>query len=210
MFHKYLVWLQIVNNKTQNLYFHYLKVFLEFLTKCRVTPNWISNVRLLFGVIGILLFVNWYRYNWAANFLFVAILLGFLNSVLYKYQNNSKDHDLFLNIFVGYILYAFLLVLTSLVANSRMVVGYNLFIIPVFCLLFIIKKQELASSNWLVKSLPTVFYIQIPVLVAFFVHQYLDLDLDWLDWALDFSNIVATVLSVYYFLYIQLRWKKLG
>jgi len=210
MFHKYLAWLQIANNKIQNLYFHYLKIFLKFLTNCQITPNWVSNVRLLLGAIGLFLFVDWYRYNWAANLLFAAVLLGFLNFALSKYQNNFKDRDLFLNIFVGYILYAFLLVLVSLVADSRMMVGYNLLIIPIFYLLFIIKKQELASSNWLVKALPSVFYIQIPVLVTFFAHQYLGLDLDWLNSALNFSNIVATVLSVYYFLYIQLRWKKLG
>lgn len=202
---QYLVW---INKYWQIGRVRYWIPILKFLTKYKVTSAQIVNSRLILGFVGLLLYLNFSRYSWAIHVLLIANILGILSGALAKYQNTVTDRSRFLEVFVDYILYAFLLALVYVIAGSSKVVGYNLFIIPVLYLLATIKKQEFLPSDWLIKVDSRVVYVKAVVVVAFFAHWYVSFGLVWIDRALALSNVLATVLSVYYFLYIQLRWKK--
>ncbi len=206
--HQYLLWMNKINRYLEIIRVDYWGQILKFLTKYKITSSRVSNLRFILGVFGLLLYLNFYRYTWATHIFFVAITLGIFDGALAKYQNRVNDRDKFLELFVNYILYVFLLTLVYVISSSTKAVGYNLFIIPVLYLLATIKKHEFLSSDWLVKVHSGVGYVPALVIVAFFAHWYVDLRLVWIDRALDLSNIVATILSVYYFIYIQLRWKK--
>lgn len=205
MSQQYLVW---INKYWQIGRVRYWIPILKFLTKYKVTSAQIVNSRLILGFVGLLLYLNFSRYSWAIHVLLIANILGILSGALAKYQNTVTDRSRFLEVFVDYILYAFLLALVYVIASSSKVVGYNLFIIPVLYLLATIKKQEFLPSDWFIKVDSRVVYVKTVVVVAFFAHWYVSFGLVWIDRALALSNVLATVLSVYYFLYIQLRWKK--
>ncbi len=209
MSYQYLDWIDKINCRSQALRARYFEPILKFLTKYKITANQVTNFRLFLGIVAIFLYAEFYRYGWAIHLLLVANLLDILDGALARHQNTASDRGKFLDVFVDYLLYAFLLLLVSVIASSIRAVGYNLFIIPILYLLATIKKQEFLPSDWLIKVYPRVTYVKAVVFIAFFAHWYFDLGLVWLDRALTFSNLLATILSVYYFLYIQLRWKKI-
>lgn len=198
-----------MNRRSQIIRARYFEPFLKLLTKYKITANQVTNFRFILGLGGLLVYLFFYQYSWAVHLLLIANLLDILDGALARYQNTASDRGKFLDVFVDYILYAFLLVLVSVVAGSIREVGYNLFIIPILYLLATIKKQEFLPSDWIIKVYPRVTYVKAPVFIAFFAHWYFGLGLIWLDRALMFSNIIGTFLSVYYFIYIQLRWKKI-
>lgn len=206
---EYLGWVDKINVRSQTLRARYFEPILKFLTKYKITANQITNFRLVLGILSLLLCYKFYRFGWAVNVLLVANILDIIDGSLARYQNTASDRGKFLDVFVDYVIYAFLLALASVMAGSIREVAYNLFIIPVLYLLATIKKQEFLPSDWLIKVYPRITYVKAPVYLAFFAHWYFDLHLKWLDRSIELSNILATILSLYYFLYIQLRWKKI-
>jgi len=181
---------------------------LRFLTIKGIGINHISNSRLLIGIFAISFYLFWSYYTLSYKLLFFAILLGLLGRALTIFQHKKNDRDIFLDMFVDYVLYAFLLVLVNAVAGSYKVVAYNLFIIPLLYLLAIIKKQEFQTTDWIIKPSAQMTYVKALVYVAFFYHWFIENDTRFIYRSLIFSNYLATFLSLYYFLYIQLRWKK--
>lgn len=209
MLKQYQGWANSMSGHSGSVYIRFIIPVLEFLTRYKITMNVVSNFRLLLGLIAFFLYLSFYRYSWAVNLLFVTLLLDLLGLALSKYQKTVSDQNIFLRAFVNYIQYVFLLVLVSVVAGSIREVGYNLFIIPVLYLLSAVKKHELHPSSWISNVYLGATYLTHIVGLTFFAHQYFGLRLVWLDRAINFSSIIATLLSVYYFLYIQLRWKKI-
>ncbi|MCX6780489.1 MAG: endonuclease/exonuclease/phosphatase family protein [Candidatus Magasanikbacteria bacterium] len=206
---QYLGWVEAQNIRWQEMRTRYFGPVLRFLVKYKITPSIVSNFRLILGVIAMLVYLYFYRYMWAVNLLFLANILDVIDGALVRYQITAGDRSKFLDVLVDYILYAFVLILASVIASNVRAVGYNLFIVPLLYLLATIKKQEFLPSDWIIKSSPRVTYVKALVFIAFFAHWYFDMDLVWLDRALNVSNIWATILCAYYLLYIQLRWKKI-
>ncbi len=206
---QYLGWVDAKNRQWQDVRAHYFAPVLRLFTKYKITANVVTNFRLILGIVGVLLYLWFYRYMWGLNLLFIANLLDILDGALARFQHTASDRGKFLDVFVDYVLYAFMLLFVYVISYSNKIVGYNLFIIPVLYLLATIKKQEFLPSDWLIKVYPRVTYVKAAVFIAFFGHWYLNFDLVWIDRALKFSNGLATILCVYYFLYIQLRWKKM-
>jgi phosphatidylglycerophosphate synthase len=202
-------WVDKIILRSQNWRAIYFKKILIVLTNLKITANGLTNFRLLLGVFGIGLYLFFYRYNWALNILLVAILLDLFDGPLARFQNKNSDRGKFLDIFTDYILYCFVLVLIRVISGHSGYVYYNLFILPILFLLATIKKQEFANSDWIVKPAPRLSYLKDLVLAAFYSHWYLDTSLVWIDKILLIINILATILCIYYFIYIQLRWRKL-
>lgn len=202
-------WVDKMNYKCQEIRAQLFNPILRFLTKCKITANGVTNFRLALGVLAIILAVYFYYYGESVFILLVVGILDLLDGSLARFQNTASDRGKFLDVFVDYIAYVFVLILISIIVLDYKLVLYNLFIVPICTLLAILRKQEFVSSDWIIKPYAKISYIKFMVLLAFYLHWYLGLNIRWVDVSLYFSNILATVLSIYYFIFVQLRWKKL-
>ncbi|MDD2757909.1 MAG: CDP-alcohol phosphatidyltransferase family protein [Patescibacteria group bacterium] len=180
------------------------------LTQAKITADRLTNFRLILGIVAVYFYFFTDRQNLAVGLWLTAIILDVLDGSLARYQNKASDRGKFLDVFVDNILFCFLLFFILDFSGSIFLVFYNLFILPIVYLLAIIKKQEFLPSDWLIKPYPKVTYVKAVVLVAFLFCWYCPADLKWLNYALVASNILATGLSVYFWAYIQWRWKKMG
>lgn len=188
----------------------YVEKFLQFLTKYHVTANRIENFRLILGIIAIIGFESFRFFSFGYNLIFVAFLLNIVVVALARYQHTASDRSKFLNLLVNYLLYAFLLAYVEVVSGSYNKMVYHLFIIPVLYLLSVIKKNEFATSDWIIKPNPQATYLSGLIFLVVYSHWYLGYGLRYLTLSLTITNYVATFLSIYYLVYIQLRWKKMN
>ncbi|MFA6547666.1 MAG: CDP-alcohol phosphatidyltransferase family protein [Candidatus Magasanikbacteria bacterium] len=200
-------WIDKINYKGQEIRARLFDPVLRFLTKCKITANGITNFRLALGVFAVILGFYFYRYDEAIFLLLIVGVLDLLDGALARFQNKSSDRGKFLDIFVDYLAYGFVLFLTLFIVSNYRLVIYNIFIVPVCTLLAIIKKQEFVPSDWIIKPYAKISYIKFVVLLAFYFHWYFGLSVLWVDKSLYLSNVLATILAIYFFVYIQLRWK---
>jgi hypothetical protein len=178
---------------------------LAVLDKIGLTPNMLTNIRLIFGVI----FLAWFYYGdkfFATIFLLFVLFLDTFDGALARFQNVDSDRGKFFDTLVDSIVYSLsTLALFSLDINNFFI-AFNIFIIPITYLLRTIKKQELTSSSWVIKFRPQLSYLKAIVVVPFFF--FIFFKINFLELALLFDDILATGLSIYYLIFIQLRWKR--
>ncbi|MFA4833504.1 MAG: CDP-alcohol phosphatidyltransferase family protein [Patescibacteria group bacterium] len=170
-----------------------------------LSANIITNIRLLLGVV----FLFWFYYGdgfSAALFLLFILFLDTFDGALARFQNKASDRGKFLDILTDSIIYSFAILALFKFEINSFLLAYNIFIIAVVYLLGTIKKQEFNKSEWIIRPYAQLSYLKAIAIVAFFL--FIFFRKDFLYEAILISNILATCLSVYYFIFIQIRWKK--
>jgi hypothetical protein len=71
----------------------------------------------------------------------------------------------------------------------------------------IIKKREFKESDWIIRPCARLTYLKAITVIPFFLLVFFRWD--FLFEAVLAANIMATILSIYYFIFIQIRWKKI-
>jgi phosphatidylglycerophosphate synthase len=194
--------LNIESRKYRAIFF---KPILIFLDRIGLTPNILSDIRLFFGVI----FLIWFYYGdkvFAAVFLLFVLFLDTFDGALARFQNKDSDRGKFLDTLIDSIIYSLVTLSLLFLDINVFFIAYNIFIIPVAYLLRIIKKQEFIGSDWVIKPYSQLSFLKVIVIIPFFLFVFFQIN--FLEFALLFDNILATVLSIYYLIFIQSRWKK--
>jgi phosphatidylglycerophosphate synthase len=195
--------LNIESRKYRAIIFRPILVILD---KIGLTADIISNIRLFSGVV----FLVWFYYGdkfFATVFLLFILFMDIFDGALARFQGTASDRGKFLDTFIDSIIFSFcVLAFFSLGVNSFSI-AYNIFIIPVVYLLRTIKKQEFDGSGWVIKPYSQLSYLKVIVIVPFFL--FIFFQIDFLEIALNINNILATLLSIYYLIFIQFRWKNI-
>jgi phosphatidylglycerophosphate synthase len=171
----------------------FFRPILKDLKKMGITANMLSNLRIFL----VLLFLPIFFYNKFAGALLMLFIL-FLDSLdgsLARYSKNASDRGKFIDISVDHLVY-------SIIAVTLLA-----FKVDVFYILATIKKQEFEESDWIIKPYPQLSYLKTLPVLAFLIASFLTLNPILINWALALPNLVATLLVIYYFIFIQIRWK---
>lgn len=174
------------------------------LSKIGITADIITNARLFLGILFIPLFLT--HRLWAAVLMIGILFLDTVDGTLARHRNEASDRGKFLDVMVDHIVYSLTVGMLLFLPANPMFVVYNLFITPVVYLLATIKREEFKESDWLIKAYPRLSYLKGAVVLAFFAFVFFQVNV--LDYALLFSNVVGTALAFYYYFYIQIRWKR--
>ena len=179
------------------------KPILRILTKIGITANKISNFKLIV-FIPFLFFV---KSNIKLAFLFVlfSFLSDILDGPLARYQKTQSDKGKFLDIFGDFSVY--LLIILNLffleVMNNNLLV-YHLFIFPLVMILSTLKKQENEKTDWIIKPAPELGHFNMLVMFSLFLYIYFNVN--YLNLILLLINLIYTVLTLFYFVYLQYKW----
>ena len=170
-----------------------------------LTADALTNVKLFFGVI----FLFWFYYGdefSASLFLLFVLLLDTFDGALARFQNKASDRGKFLDVLTDSIIYSFIILALFKFEINFFLLAYNIFIIAIVYLLGTIKKQEFNKSDWIIRPYARLSYLKAIAVIPFFLFVFFQKD--FLSEAIIFNNILATILSVYYLIFIQIRWKK--
>lgn len=197
----------VLNKKIQDLRLMIFRPFLKILTKLKISANDVTNFRLLLGLFSVYVLFYLYSFYWAGILMVLALMLDIVDGALARYQGTASDRGKFLDIFVDGAVYSFIIFLLFKFPVNYFYLGYNLFVMPIVYLLATIKKEEFnKDTDWIIKPYPRLSYLKALIVVPFFI--YIFLDLNYLNFFLLFSNILSTVLAIYYYIFIQWRWRK--
>lgn len=197
-------WVEQYSIKSQEIRTTLLTPLLKFLTDLNIGAQMITNGRLVLGIIAFLWF---FRNPLGAAILFLIVLvLDMLDGSLARFQRLASDRGNFLDILVDQVIYVLIILALFSFGYPPLAIAYNIFIIGIAYILATIKKQESRPSDWIIKPRPELTYLKIITVIPFFLFTFLNVDIIYP--AIVLSNIIATILSVYYFVVIQERWNK--
>jgi phosphatidylglycerophosphate synthase len=200
-------WIDRLNNRSRDYRGIIFRPLLKLGTKIGISGNFISNIRLPLIVLFLFLWFKTDFYQWAISLLLIILLLDLFDGPLARFQKCDSDRGKFIDIFVDHIVYSCLLFALFKFAVPSQLIVYNLFIIPIAYLLSTIKKEEFMKSDWIIKPYPRLAYLKAIVVIPFFLKAFGIINL--LSASLIIANLLATALSIYYFIFIQLRWRRI-
>lgn len=199
-------WVDRVNNRFRNYREIFFLPLLKLGTKVGITGNLISNIRLPFITLFLLLWFNSDFSRLATILLLGILLLDIFDGSFARFQKRDSDRGKFIDIFVDHIIYSCILFALFKFTVSPKLIAYNLFIVSVAYILATIKKEEFKKSDWIIKPYPRLTYLKAIVIIPFLFKTFEVMDI--LSESLIVANSLATLLSIYYFIFIQLRWLK--
>ncbi|HEX9664827.1 MAG TPA: CDP-alcohol phosphatidyltransferase family protein [Patescibacteria group bacterium] len=183
-----------------------LKPFLTVLVKAGISANLISTAKIvLMAPFFYLVDKNLF---WAGAMLIIALMLDGLDGPLARLAREQSDRGKFFDLLSDHIIYSVeILAVIYLGLVDGLTGAYQIFIIAVIYLLAIIKKNEQLKSDWLISPSPRIIYYKVFFNVIFAL--YLFWQINFLQPALFYLNIIMTLAGVYYYFIIVLRkWKK--
>jgi phosphatidylglycerophosphate synthase len=189
------------NHKSQDFRAEILASPLGYLTKWGVRAPHLTNGRIGLGIVALLLFPS---APISASLIFVlALLLDLLDGSLARFQNQASDRGKFFDLLADHVVYVLILFSILSLGYDPFLISYNIFIVGLAYLLATIKKNEYGPSDWLIKPYPKVSYLKIITIVPFFLLMFFRVDI--IAPALVFDNVLATLLSAFYFINIQMK-----
>jgi archaetidylinositol phosphate synthase len=195
-----------LNRGSQKFRAEKLGPVLKFLTGLGIKPNDVTNARLGLAVVAFLIFPG--SEVLASVMFLIAILLDMLDGSLARHQKSATDRGKFLDISVDHIIYVFLVLSLIRIGFESFTLAYNIFIVGVAYVLATIVKNENDNSDWIIKPYPRLSYLKVIVVVPFFLLTFFNFDVVYTAVAL--CNLLATILSVYYFIVFQSSFKKVA
>ncbi|MEK7185277.1 MAG: CDP-alcohol phosphatidyltransferase family protein [Patescibacteria group bacterium] len=182
--------------------------FLRVCTEFGISANFISNLRLALGAL--FLFV-WFRFNFpilSAILILFVLLLDLFDGPLAHFQRKNSDRGKFLDVLIDQVVSSFMLIALLKLNISPLLITYSIFILFIAYILGTIKKAEFEESDWIIRTQPRLSYLKAFIVIPFFLMAFFGFDIIYK--ALLVASIVATILSLYYFAFIQLRWRKVS
>jgi phosphatidylglycerophosphate synthase len=182
-----------------------LRPFLKLLYKDHITANYITNLRLMLAILFFLIF-NEYR-TISLIIITFAILLDLLDGPIARYEHFSSDRGKFLDIVVDSISY--LMIISTFVYFNINFILIALHIVSInYAYLFaIIKKNELKKSDWIIHPTANSTYLKLLPVSAFYIFHLFNID--YLELSLYIATSLCILAFTYYYITIQIRWRKL-
>ena len=179
------------------------KPVLKILTNFGITGNYLSNLKLILFIPFIYFaFIN---LKIAFVFFLISVLIDLFDGPLARFQRKSSDKGKFIDIFGDFIIYLIIiLTLFYLKLFNNNIISYQLFIFPLTVILSIIRKQEFAKSDWIIKPAPELAQFNFIIYVFLFLFIYFNIN--YFNIILLLTNLFYTFLTIYYFIFIQFRW----
>jgi phosphatidylglycerophosphate synthase len=193
-----------LNKKSQEWRAIIYQPILQFLTALKIKANTITNFRLILGLV--FLYVFTLNPKIASLLLLLTIFLDSFDGSLARYQNTQSDRGKFLDVVVDHAIYVLMLFSFISLGVNGLNVAINIWIVGMSYFLAVIYKQENKSSDWIIKPYPKLSYLRLINVLVFYL--FIWFEKDWLDQGLLISNLLATFLSLYYWIRIQKRWNK--
>jgi len=178
------------------------KPILAILNSAGLTANHITNFRFL----GAIIFPFWFYYRpvSASIFIVIIILLDTVDGALARFQKKALDKGKFLDVFTDRIVHSSIIFIFLWLGAGVHLVAYQLIIMPVAYLLSSIKKGESLPTDWIIQIYPRLSWVSLWPIIAFFALIWFKVD--YLNESLWLSNILASIMSLYYFITIQIGW----
>lgn len=193
-----------LNVKSQEIRGRFFLPILRRLDLLGVSGNMITNFRLILGFVFFYLFFK--SMYFGAILSLLTLILDAVDGPLARFQDKASDRGKFLDVFVDRIVYSFIICLFFWLNTNPYLVVYHLLIIPLVYVLASVKNGETLKSDWIIKLRPKLTYVIVLPALAFYAFVFFAFD--FLDFSLWISNALATGLSIYYYIYIQVRWHK--
>jgi phosphatidylglycerophosphate synthase len=193
-----------LNLKSQEWRGQVLKPILRIATDFGLSASMITNGRLILAVIAFVIFTE--KPILASIIFLLAILLDALDGPLARVQGRASDKGKFLDVATDHVIYVFIVLAILKLGYSPMILAFNIFIVGAAYLLATIKKNEFESTDWIIKPYPKLSYLKIITVIPFFALIFFGIDI--VEMAFIACNLIATLLVVYYFVFIQARWRK--
>jgi len=191
------------NLKSQDFRAKLFKPLLQRLTRVRVRAPHLTNGRIALGIAAWLLFS---RAPITATLIFVfALITDLVDGPLARFQNHASDRGKFFDLLADHIVYILILLTILSLGYESFLISYNIAIVSLTYLLATIKKNETSPTDWLIKPYPKVSYLEVIIIVPFMLRMFFQIDL--IASALIFDNFLATLLSIFYFVAIQMKNK---
>ena len=191
---------------TQRIRDNLFRLILIFLDDLGITANYLSNLKLLI-FIPFLYFI-FQNLKIAYIFILLSILVDLFDGPLARFQRKASDKGKFIDIFGDLTIYlVVILSLFYLRSFNNDVIAYHLFIFPLTVLISTISKQEFTKSDWIIKPAPELGHFVGTVYLFLFLFIYFNIN--YINFVLILINIFYTLLTIYYFIFIQFRWLKL-
>jgi phosphatidylglycerophosphate synthase len=179
------------------------KIFLpiiKILAKSGVTPNMITNVRLVLCFLFIILF---YRYRiFSVVLISIALFLDSFDGTLARFLKKDSDRGKFLDISVD--IFSVSLIVTTFGYNSvhpLLIICYIL--LMGFTYVFAIaKKNENHKSDWIIQPKANCSYLWVIPIGSFYLFHLFDID--YLTVSLALADSIALLVFIYYFITFQL------
>lgn len=197
-----------LNLKFQRLKTSFFSPLLYLLTKMKIGPWCVSNFRIFLAILACILFLFDYINILAVFILLFTDLLDGIDGSLARYQNKASDRGKFVDIVIDDMIYCLLVIMAIKIGANSYSATYNIAVVLFTPLLAIIKKEEGKPTDWIIKPYPRTGYIKYFVMIPFYLSFFFERN--WLNQGFFVSNLVSTLLIIYYFTTIQLRWKKQG
>jgi phosphatidylglycerophosphate synthase len=178
----------------------YFKPILKFLADHKITPNQITNFRLLF-VLPIAYYFLWGNLLGVFVFYVLFWLLDLFDGALARYLNNPSDKGRFLDTLVDNFMYGVLMVgIIHMHAAWLWLLAANIVLEYTVQVLGIIKKQQGVSSDWFFKAEADLPYFKSVSHLALLLFIF---GLNYLNFIYYFLDLWLAGTAFYYYLKIQ-------
>ncbi len=193
-----------INSRSQILRSRIFKPLLKILLRFGVTANRLTNFRIVLGLV--FLAVSFFDVALAGIILIIALCLDEIDGSLARFEKKASDKGKFLDMFADSVIYSFVLISSAMLSAMAYPLMYNLFIVPVAYLLAVVYYNELKLSDWIIKPYAKCSHLKFVVVVPYLVFVFTGIN--FIYWGLWISNIMATLMSIFFYFSIQLRWKR--
>lgn len=190
-----------INNKSQVVRSRIFRPLLKILMSFGITANRLTAFRIFLGLV--FLVVSFWDIAIAGIILIITLCLDVVDGSLARFEKKASDRGKFFDMLADHIIYS--LVLLTIIRFSALTysLAYNLFIVPITYLLAIVYHNELRASDWIIKPYAKCGHLKFVVVIPYIVFVFSRVDFIVLGlWA---SNITATLMSVYFYYFIQSR-----
>ncbi len=196
-----------INEKSRYYRSAYLKPIIKGLDILGFTPNSLSFLRAVSGLVFFLL-VN---INFEIAFLILVIggLTDFFDGALARYQKNDSDRGKFIDMLSDNIIFSFFLLgLIKINFISTLNLSYFIFIIPALYLMIIINKNENIKNDWIISPYARVSYYKVIFEILFLATFIFQINKIYITFASTILNILMSIhFSYHFYLFLSKKQK---
>lgn len=182
-------------------------IFMPFcaaLARIGMTPNLISNLRTVLGLVGLVMLCAGFKWSGVSLFI-IAIVMDSLDGGIARLRGSCSHRGTFIDKVADYTIYcASVVAMVYAEAVGGFVASYHVSVVFAAVILKIVADNEGEPSDWIINPAPRLVWFMIIWYAAFFVFvfagkNYLGDILFWL-------NAALTLVALQSYIAIQSRW----
>jgi CDP-diacylglycerol--glycerol-3-phosphate 3-phosphatidyltransferase len=196
-----------INEKSRYYRSTYLKPIISGLDILGFTPNSLSFLRAVSGLLFFLLI----NINFEIAFLILIIggFTDFFDGALARYQKNDSDRGKFIDMLSDNIVFSFFLLgLIKINFITTLNLAYFIFIIPALYLMIIINKNENIKKDWIISPYARISYYKVIFEIAFLITLLLQINKIYITFTSTILNILMSIhFSYHFYLFLNKKQK---